>query len=415
MKAIVIAFPGNNCENETRRACLRNGFDTEILRWNEIEEFKNSNPDLILLPGGFSFEDRGRSGAIAAREPIFEIIRDFAKKGKIILGICNGAQMVVESGLIPVRKNPIPFALAKNVRRNKAGQVLGTGFYNEWIWCAPENKETAFTKFLKKNVLKLPIAHGEGRFCSCDKNANSSLKSGKNVAFRYCDEQGNISEEFPITPNGSIFATTAITNSEGTIMAIMPHPERYFEISDGDDILQSIKVWIEKKCSPSSVEIGDFSQMATPEIKTFQKLPEAIYFEKKLIITDNENFSIQATTSNITGTNVKTEKTILFEITGENLSAEAIANSGLVFNSSKEFCIVPPAQSSDNKFAVAEFDNDEAKNLAEKLSELLNKKIEVRIFKIWDFANTDQKAVIDVLQNRLLANPNSAEVFKLKK
>ncbi len=411
MKAVVIAFPGNNCESETKRVCLRNGFDAEILRWNEIEKFKNSNPDLIVLPGGFSFEDRGRSGVIASREPIFDVIRNFAKQGKIILGVCNGAQMVVESGLIPIGYNPTPFALAKNVRRDESGHVLGTGFFNEWIWCTPKNKETAFTKFLKKDVLKLPIAHGEGRFCSRDDAANESLESGSCVAFRYCDESGKVSEKFPVTPNGSAFATTAIVNQAGTIMAIMPHPERFFEITDGDDILQSIKIWIEKKCSPSEVTIGDFARMEAPEIKEFEKLSDAIYFEKKLIITDNENFSIKSTANKITNTDIQTEKSILFEITGSNLSADKITKSGLVFNSSKEFCVDSPAQFSAGKFAVAEFDDDQAKNLEEKLSEFLNKKINVRIFKIWDFIDTEKSVVEKVLQNRLLANPNSAEIF----
>ncbi len=413
MKAVVIAFPGNNCEKETRRACVRNGFKTEILRWNEIEKFTKSNPDLIVLPGGFSFEDRGRSGVIAAREPIFDIIRDYARQGKIILGICNGAQMVVESGLIPVEDNPVPFALAKNVRRDAEENVLGTGFYNEWIWCTPENKETAFTKFLKKNILKLPIAHGEGRFCSRDDQANENLKSGKNVAFRYCDEKGNISEKFPITPNGAELATTAIINDTGTIMAIMPHPERYFEMSDGDDILNSIKTWIEKKCSPTEVKIGDFTKMKTPEIKEFKKLTKAFYFEKKLIITDNENFSIKSTASKIAGENVQTEKSILFEITGNNLSSDKIKESGLLFNSSKEFCLEDPAQAQKNKFAITEFDDDEAENLAEKLSKLLNKKTKVHIFKVWDFKQTSQIAVDKILQNGLLSNSNSTRVFKI--
>ncbi len=413
MKAVVIAFPGNNCENETRRACIRNGFDTEILRWNEIGKFKKSNPDLIVLPGGFSYEDRGRSGSIASREPIFDVIRNYAKQGKIILGVCNGAQMVVESGLIPVGENPAPFALAKNIRRDEKGHVLGTGFYNEWIWCKSENKETAFTKFLKKDVLKLPIAHGEGRFCSRDDQANESLQSGECVAFRYCDENGNISDKFPITPNGSMFATTAIVNTAGTIMAIMPHPERYFEITDGDEVLQSIKTWIEKDCSPKKVEIGDFTKMESPEIKEFKKQNSAIYFEKKLIITDNENFSIQSAASKITDDEVKTEKSILFEITGDNLSVDKIAASGLVFNSSKELCADDPAQHGDDKFAVAELDDDEAKNLGEKLSELLGSKVNVRILKIWDFAGTEKSVIEKVLQNRLLANPNSAEIFSV--
>ena len=267
-KIAVLTFPGNNCEHETARAAKRNGFNAEILRWSDIEKIKNY--EAYILPGGFSFEDRGRSGVLASREKIFDALRNEAKKGKLILGICNGAQMVVESGLIPVGKNPLPFALAKNVRRNKHGHVLGTGFYNAWIYVKAERKNTAFTNQINQK-LALPIAHGEGRFETIDSEAKQKLKSGEYVAFRYCDEAGYVSEKFPITPNGAQFATAGIVNKEGTIMAFMPHPERFFDNFDGDHIFQSMKKWIEEKRSPEYVKIGDFTHMEKPIIKKFER------------------------------------------------------------------------------------------------------------------------------------------------
>jgi phosphoribosylformylglycinamidine synthase len=134
-KIAVITFPGNNCETESLRAATRNGFDAQLVLWNEVE--KIGNFDAYFLIGGFSFEDRGRSGAIAAREEIFDAIRKEAKKGKVILGVCNGAQMIVESGLISVGENPVPFAIAENVRRDTEGKVLGTGYYNVWVNIKP--------------------------------------------------------------------------------------------------------------------------------------------------------------------------------------------------------------------------------------------------------------------------------------
>ena len=191
-KLAVIAFPGNNCEIETQRAAMRNGFESTIIRWNQPELVKDF--DAYILPGGFSFEDRGRSGAISAREDIFDALKKETKKGKIILGICNGAQMVVESGLIPVKNAPLPFALAHNIRHDKNGHVLGTGFYNSWVNLIPKRRDTAFTNSIE-GVLRVPIAHGEGRFTSVNEDALKALENGKHVAFRYSDSEGNTSSQ----------------------------------------------------------------------------------------------------------------------------------------------------------------------------------------------------------------------------
>ncbi len=403
----VIAFPGNNCEIETQRAATRNGFAAKIVQWNEPE--KVGNFDAYILPGGFSFEDRGRSGAISAREAIFDAIRAEAKKGKIILGICNGAQMIVESGLIPVEDNPLPFALAHNIRRDESGHVLGTGFYNTWVHLVPERKDTAFINSVEK-ALHVPVAHGEGRFTAQDEAAVFALERGKNVIFRYSDEDGNVSDKFPITPNGALFATAGIVNDEGTIGAMMPHPERFFDSFDGDQIFISMRQWIEGGKSPSSVKIGDFSSANMPEVKVFEPGKKSILIEKKLIITDNEAFSVSTAASKICEEKIQLQKSILFEISGSGLDQQKIIDSGLILNLNKE--MVVEESGGENKFLVLDFQNDEADHLAEKLSEMFGGGFEVRIFKGWDFGNTSEENIEKVLTNRLLANPNSAGIYK---
>ncbi len=400
----VIAFPGNNCETESLRAAQRNGFKAELVRWNQPD--KIGSFDAYFLCGGFSFEDRGRSGALAARDPIFDKLRQEAKTGKIILGICNGAQMIVESGLIPVGDNALPFSLAHNIRRNQSGQVMGTGFYNTWSHIIPERTDTAFTN-KSSQPLAIPIAHGEGRFTSQDPKAQEALNSGSHVAFRYGDKAGTISEDYPITPNGAEFSTAAIVNAEGTIMAIMPHPERFWKNCDGDQIFQSMHTWIEDKKSPDQVKIGDLSKTNTKP-KLLPRNPEALYLEKKLLITDNEAFSVSQVASHITGEEINFSKSKLYEISGENLDAEKIKNSGLIFNPNKEQLI---ENMTPNKYYSLPFQDDEADDLAEKLSALLGSEIHVKIYTGWDFNQPSEAARKAILNNSLLSNPNATQLF----
>lgn len=406
-KCTVIAFPGNNCETETVRAAERNGFETNLLRWNQTEQIGDA--DLYILPGGFSFEDRGRSGSIAAREPIFDSLRQEAEKGKLILGICNGAQMVVESGLIPVEGRGLPFGLAENVRRDENDHVIGTGYYNTWINLKAERTDTAFTQNID-GLIHVPIAHGEGRFTSTSEAGNKALESGSHVAFRYADEDGNISDKYPVTPNGSNFATAAITNVEGTIMAIMPHPERFYKNFTGDQILASAHSWITEGKSPDSVVIGDLSAQPLPEVKKLEN-NNAHWFEKQLIITDNECFSVASTASNIAGKDLPCKKSIVFSISGDLDAAalDKIENSGLVFNPNKETW--DGFEPKPNQVLVHAFEDDEAEHLSDKISDLLGSKVQVSLYKAWDFVEDDTASIEKILQNGLLSNPNFSEVY----
>ncbi|RMF06033.1 phosphoribosylformylglycinamidine synthase I [Candidatus Woesearchaeota archaeon] len=224
-KIAILQFPGVNCEYESKLACEQAGMEAEIYRWNSGEPLDTY--DGFLLPGGWSYEDRVRAGAIAAKDPLLEQLREQAALGKPVIGICNGAQILVESGLIPNIDNTlrVDFALAPNINPRVSG------YYCTWIHVMNSSKkQTAFNRTMKyEEVLPLPIAHGEGRFVTRNKELIDTLIKNDQIAFRYCNEEGNVINEFPVNPNGSLYSIAALTNPEGNVMAIMPHPERAME------------------------------------------------------------------------------------------------------------------------------------------------------------------------------------------
>ncbi len=219
-KIAVILFPGVNCEEETLRAVQAAGMDGEILRWNTKNDLELY--DGFVLPGGWSYEDRIRAGVISAKDPIMLKIKQQAKEGKPVLGICNGCQVLVETGMIPGLKDKVQMALAPNIN------PFVSGFYCTWTYLKPAVKrKTAFNlTFDNDTILPIPIAHGEGRFTTVDENLINSLNANDQVVFRYCDKDGNVVDEFPINPNGSAENIAGICNKEGNVMGMMPHPER---------------------------------------------------------------------------------------------------------------------------------------------------------------------------------------------
>lgn len=237
----VLTFPGNNCENETCRSLRSVGFVAQKVRWNSSSEDLLSF-DGVVIPGGFSFEDRGRSGVISAQEPILKILKKMAKEGKPIMGICNGAQILVESGLILETVEEIPaLALLKNKRINENGEVLGTGFYHSWSTLKPVRKDTPFSYF--DNLFNIPIAHGEGRF-TIPEHLQSLVAEKSLIVFQYVDEAENPDSHYPVNPNGSFDNAAAMCNISGNVMAIMPHPERS---ENGKVIFESLWRFFEEK------------------------------------------------------------------------------------------------------------------------------------------------------------------------
>lgn len=218
-RVAVVRFPGSNCERETLRALERTGLEARIVRWNEPPA-ELLRFDAYVLPGGFSYQDRIRAGAVAARLPLLEVVGRRAREGAPVLGICNGAQILVEAGLVPGGEgDPVLLALAANRIERR------DGYYTRWVFLAPGPgaEQCLFTRGLDE-PLPMPMAHAEGRFTTADPELPGGLAAL--VALRYAKVDGAPAGGFPANPNGSRADAAGLTGGDGNILALMPHPER---------------------------------------------------------------------------------------------------------------------------------------------------------------------------------------------
>lgn len=301
-KVAVIQFPGNNCETETARAIRKSNMQAEIVRWNKEAKYL-SKFDAYILGGGFGYEDRGRAGIVISRDPIIKKIKSEAKKGKPVLGICNGAQALVESGMIPgIQNESLDMALARN-KRVKDDMVLGTGFYNSWVTIkstAPKMRSVFNWIVPEKTLINIPVAHGEGRFATIHPDILDKLVRNHQILFRYAESSGAVVDEFPTNPNGALYNIAAVCNPEGNVMAIMPHPERGPN-PPGKIILDSLYSYLTKKIKkvsyvnkfPGSLDLSLNKLDLKPSIYKFDN--NSIELFVSLIITDNEAFTIEKT------------------------------------------------------------------------------------------------------------------------
>ncbi|MBL8884540.1 MAG: phosphoribosylformylglycinamidine synthase subunit PurQ [Hyphomicrobium sp.] len=223
MRASVIVFPGSNCDRDVKTAIERiTGFAPKMV-WHGDAAVPVS--DMIVLPGGFSYGDYLRCGAMAAHSPIMKDVVARAKAGTPVIGICNGFQVLCESGLLPG-------ALMRNASLH---------FICRDVFLKVEDDQSFFTKCYRKGeVIKVPIAHGEGNFFA-DEATLDRLEGDGRVAFRYCNEHGDVSPE--TCPNGAQRNIAGITNDTGRVLGMMPHPERLYESAlggtDGRRIFES--------------------------------------------------------------------------------------------------------------------------------------------------------------------------------
>jgi len=227
-KFAVIVFPGSNCDHDCHHALKKVLNQDSKLVWHE--ETNLDNYDCVVIPGGFSYGDYLRTGAIARFSPIMEEIREFASAGKPVVGICNGFQILVEAGLLPggfIKNSSLKFVC-------------------KWVNLKVENTNTPFTKLCKAgDILRIPVANGEGNYFSSHEDLEK-LKSNSQIVFRYCGENGEINEVY--NPNGSTYNIAGICNEHGNVLGMMPHPERCCEQMIGgedgrvifDSVLQSI-------------------------------------------------------------------------------------------------------------------------------------------------------------------------------
>jgi len=226
MKYGVVVFPGSNCDHDAWFATSVCAGDESTFLWHKDTQIPK-DIDCIILPGGFSYGDYLRCGAIARFSPIMREVIDFANKGGYVLGICNGFQTLTEAQLLPG-------TLLRNTSLN---------FICKDVYLKVSNNSTAFTSGIKDgSVLRIPVAHGEGNYFA-EPDQIDELEASGRVVFRYADEKGNVSEGSNL--NGSINNIAGIINDKGNVLGMMPHPERYSDpllgSDDGLKIFNSLK------------------------------------------------------------------------------------------------------------------------------------------------------------------------------
>lgn len=216
MKFGVVLFPGSNCDQDAYYAISKNlGCETTML-WHKDTSIP-SDIEAIILPGGFSYGDYLRCGAIARFSPIMQEVAAFAKKGRYVMGICNGFQILTDSGMLPG-------ALLPN---------MSMKFVCKDVYLKVENNSTRFTsQFAQNDIIRVPIAHGEGNYF-VDTDTLHSLEDSNQIVFRYCDMFGEITAD--ANPNGSINNIAGIINKNRNILGMMPHPERCCDNVLGND------------------------------------------------------------------------------------------------------------------------------------------------------------------------------------
>ena len=231
MRFGVIQFPGSTCDYDCFDA-LKDVLKVQVdFIWHAETDIKNYH--CIILPGGFSYGDYLRVGAIARFSPVIKSVKEFAGKGGLVLGICNGFQILLESDLLPgvlIRNNCLHFLC-------------------QYVYVKVENNDNPYTRLCENGqVLKIPIAHGEGNYYA-DESTLAELIRNKQIILSYCNETGEIHQS--ANPNGSIYNIASICNKERNVLGMMPHPERCVEYclgsSDGKYIFNSIMDFIKKK------------------------------------------------------------------------------------------------------------------------------------------------------------------------
>lgn len=224
MKFGVLVFPGSNCDHDTANVIAEIAHQPVVFLWHDSESLENC--DAILVPGGFAYGDYLRTGAIARFSPVMQSVRKFADAGGLVLGICNGFQILCEAGLLPG-------ALMRNA---------GLHYICKQVYLRTETTDSVFTQTVRPGqVLQLPIGHMEGNYF-CDAATLAELRRSDRVVFRYCTREGAVAAE--ANPNGSLDNIAGILNQGRNVMGMMPHPDRSSEAllgsADGFKIFESL-------------------------------------------------------------------------------------------------------------------------------------------------------------------------------
>ena len=230
MKYNIIIFPGSNCDYDAYFVAKNLMCDDVEYVWHKDTALKD--PDCVIIPGGFSYGDYLRAGAIAKFSPIMKEVVSFANKGGLVIGICNGFQVLTETRLLPGA-----------LMQNKSLLFICKHQYVKVV-----NTSTPFTHIIEnEQVIDIPIAHNEGNYF-IDENGLKSLQDNDQIVFQYCDQKGHIDDK--TNPNGSLLNIAGIVNKAGNVLGMMPHPERTSDPicsnTDGQQIFLSIKRFVEK-------------------------------------------------------------------------------------------------------------------------------------------------------------------------
>ncbi len=412
----IIQFPGSNTERETLMACHRVGLNPIEFLWNESVE-RLSDFDGYIIVGGFAYEDRSRAGVIAALDPIMKQIKIEAENGKPVLGICNGAQILVESGLVPGLENHrVGIALTDN-KRVKSGHVVGIGYYNTWanLHMSAPSTRCAFTLHLKTgDWINVPLAHGEGRFIIPDELLETMIANGQTV-FRYCDNDGKIVDEFPTNPNGSMHNLAAVCNAEGNVMAMMPHPER---TKNGDAIFSSMKEFIENG-NPISDHTLSFDRPHY-KVANYESNGDSTEWVIDMIITDNEAASVHNALDHLRY-DVSITRQTHWEIStdGERKSIlQKIDKTGELYNSNKEFISKTVSAENTASFLVRQKEDMIGRAKFESLTERfeIDGITEIKRGVIWNVTvngGNIETVFKQILDSHILFNPLSHECYRI--
>jgi len=223
VKAIVLRAAGINCDRETEDALELAGAEAERVHINRIIEDKSAleKCQILVFPGGFSYGDDVAAGKILANQVVhhlYEPVQKFIDAGKLVLGICNGFQVLVKAGILPGNENAEPQDTV-TITYNDSGK-----FEDRWVYLAPQTEKCIFVE--PGRQIYLPIAHAEGKVATKDEAALETLKSEGYVAFKYVDENGE-EGPYPVNPNGSVDSIAGLTDTTGRVLGLMPHPERH--------------------------------------------------------------------------------------------------------------------------------------------------------------------------------------------
>jgi phosphoribosylformylglycinamidine synthase len=400
----LIQFPGSNCERETRLAITRQGMQPKDIFWNNDTTLL-SDCDGYVIIGGFSYEDRLRSGVIAALSPIISALKIEALKGKPVLGLCNGAQILMEAGMVPGLKSlQLGGALYTN-KRQIEDKVVEGGYYNDWCDIKPLNisDSHAFTNQFKANQrINIPFAHAQGRFVIPEALLQEMIETNASM-FQYAESN----------PNGSIYDLAAISNKAGNVMAMMPHPERTRE---GDLIFQSMRTYIESSPKIDTSDVYTYRHQVSP-LSAYQPPTQTSSFLVELLIEDNTAKSLELVLKQHEfDVKVKRYQYVEIDSNGEvESTVKAIKESGEILNESKERVV----ELKNTAFSYLVVDKDDV--LSKQKTDVLKNvfgitslnSIKKAVLYTLDVTGGDSLSLIDFLkESHLLYNPYVQDCYE---